>query len=129
MDNVSGIEFYYQIIRRPKTQSNNIFEYAASLSIVHRKKVFLQVEDICIVDFIYKLSLYNSNTDIFEFVPTDSTDKVLIINALDSQNVKIESEWTDKTMIVKKEVLINSIKLLKTCFENETKVKIERYYK
>ena len=128
MDNVSGIEFYYQIIRRPKTQSNNIFEYAASLSIVHRKKFFLQVEDICIVDFIYQLSLYNSNTDIFEFVPIDSTDKVLIINALDSQNVTIESEWTDKTMIVKKEVLINSIKLLKTCFENETKVKIERYY-
>ena len=129
MDIVSGIEFYYQIIRRPKTQSNNIFEYAASLSIVHRKKVFLQVEDICIVDFIYQLSLYNSNTNIFEFVPIDSTDKVLIINALDSQNVTIESEWTDKTMIVKKEVLINSIKLLKTCFENETKVKIERYYK
>ena len=40
MDNVSGIEFYYQIIRRPKTQSNNIFEYAASLSIVHKKKSF-----------------------------------------------------------------------------------------
>lgn len=66
--------------------------------------------------------------DVFEFVPIDSTDKVLIIHSLDSQNIKIESEWTDKTILVKKEDLINSIKSLKTHFENKTKVKIERYY-
>ena len=128
MDNVSGIEFKYEIIRQQKKQSKNIFEFAANLSIIQNNNLFLQVEDICIIDFIYKLSLYNSNNDVFEFVPIDSIDKVLIINDIDSKNVKIRSDWSNKEMIVKKEDLINTIELLKKKFEKETKVKVEKYY-
>ena len=128
MDNVPDIKFKYRIIRRPEKQSNNIFEYAASLSITHKNELFLQVEDICIVDFIYKLGLYNSHMNIFEFVPIDSADKVLVFNSIDSNNVEIKSDWTTKTIIVKKEDLINSIVLLRRNFEKETKAKIEKYY-
>lgn len=122
------MEFKYKIIRQPEKQSNNIFEYAANLSILQNNNLFLQIEDICIIDFIYKLSLYNLNMELFEFVPIDSIDKVLIITSVDSNNVKIISDWSNKTIIVKKEDLINSIKLLKARFEHEIKVKIEKYY-
>ncbi len=122
------MEFKYKIIRQPEKQSNNIFEYAANLSILQNNNLFLQIKDICIIDFIYKLSLYNLNMEFFEFVPIDSIDKVLIITSVDSKNVKIISDWSNKTIIVKKEDLINSIKLLKARFEHETKVKIEKYY-
>lgn len=44
MDNVSGIEFKYQIIRQPKKQSNNIFEYAASLSITYKNEFFYRLK-------------------------------------------------------------------------------------
>lgn len=129
MDNVSSIEFKYEITRQPKKYSKNIFEYAANLSIIQNNNLFLRVEDICIVDFIYKLSLYNPNMGVFEFVPIDSNDKVLIVNDIDSKNVKIVSDWSNKTIIAKKEDLINAIELLKISFENETKVKVEKYYK
>ena len=129
MDNFSSIEFKYEIIRQQKKQSKNIFEYAANLSIIQNNNLFLRVEDICIIDFIHKLSLYNTNNDVFEFVPIDSDDKVLIINDIDFNNVKIVSEWSNKEIIVKKEDLINAIKLLKISFEIETKVKVEKYYK
>ena len=122
------MEFKYKIIRQPEKQSNNIFEYAANLSILQNNNLLLQIEDICIIDFIYKLSLYNLNMELFEFVPIDSIDKVLIITSIDSNNVKIISDWSNKTIIVKKEDLINSIKLLKARFGHETKVKIEKYY-
>lgn len=122
------MEFKYKIIRQPEKQSNNIFEHAANLSILQNNNLFLQIEDICIIDFIYKLSLYNLNMELFEFVPIDSIDKVLIITSVDSKNVKIISDWSNKTIIVKKEDLINSIKLLKARFEHEIKVKIEKYY-
>ncbi len=122
------MEFKYKIIRQPEKQSNNIFEYAANLSILQNNNLFLQIDDICIIDFIYKLSLYNLNMELFEFVPIDSIDKVLIITSIDSNNVKIISDWSNKTIIVKKEDLINSIKLLKARFGHETKVKIEKYY-
>ena len=129
MDNVSNIEFKYEIIRQPKKYSKNIFEYAANLSIIQNNNLFLRVEDICVVDFIYKLSLYNKNMGVFEFVPIDSNDTVLIINDIDSKNVKIVSDWSNKTIILKKEDLINAIGLLKISFEKETKVKVEKYYK
>ena len=67
--------------------------------------------------------------NIFEFVPIDSADKVLVFNSIDSNNVEIKSDWTTKTIIVKKEDLINSIVLLKKHFEEETKAKIEKYYR
>ena len=129
MDNVSSIEFKYEIIRQPKKQSKNIFEYAVNLSIIQDNKLFLQFEDICIIDFIHELSLYNENNDVFEFVPIDSNDKVLIINDVDSKNVRIMSAWSNKTIVAKKEDLINAIELLKISFESETKVKVEKYYK
>ena len=129
MDNVSSIEFKYEIIRQQKKQSKNIFEFAANLSIIQNNNLFLQVEDICIIDFIHKLSLYNANNDLFEFVPIDSNDKVLIINDIDSKNVRIMSAWSNKTIVVKKEDLINAIELLKISFENEIKVEVEKYYK
>ena len=90
MDNVSSIEFKYEIIRQQKKQSMNIFEFAANLSIIQNNNLFLQVEDICIIDFIHKLSLYNANNDLFEFVPIDSNDKVLIINDIDSKNIRMQ---------------------------------------
>ena len=40
MDNVSSIEFKYEIIRQPKKQSKNIFEYAVNLSIIQDNKLF-----------------------------------------------------------------------------------------
>ena len=129
MDNVSSIEFKYEIIRQQKKQSKNIFEFAANLSIIQNNNLFLQVEDICIIDFIHKLSLYNANNDLFEFVPIDSNDKVLIINDIDSKNVRITSAWSNKTIVAKKEDLINAIELLKISFENEIKVEVENYYK
>lgn len=129
MDNVSSIEFKYEIIRQQKKQSMNIFEFAANLSIIQNNNLFLQVEDICIIDFIHKLSLYNANNDLFEFVPIDSNDKVLIINDIDSKNVRIMSAWCNKTIVAKKEDLINAIELLKISFENEIKVDVEKYYK
>lgn len=129
MDNVSSIEFKYEIIRQQKKQSKNIFEFAANLSIIQNNNLFLQVEDICIIDFIHKLSLYNANNDLFEFVPIDSNDKVLIINDIDSKNVRITSAWSNKTIVAKKEDLINAIELLKISFENEIKVEVEKYYK
>lgn len=129
MDNVSSIEFKYEIIRQQKKQSMNIFEFAANLSIIQNNNLFLQVEDICIIDFIHKLSLYNANNDLFEFVPIDSNDKVLIINDIDSKNVRIMSAWSNKTIVAKKEDLINAIELLKKSFENEIKVEVEKYYK
>lgn len=129
MDNVSSIEFKYEIIRQQKKQSKNIFEFAANLSIIQNNNLFLQVEDICIIDFIHKLSLYNTNNDLFEFVPIDSNDKVLIINDIDSKNVRITSAWSNKTIVAKKEDLINAIELLKISFENEIKVEVEKYYK
>ena len=52
MDNVSSIEFKYEIIRQQKKQSKNIFEFAANLSIIQNNNLFLQVEDICIIDYI-----------------------------------------------------------------------------
>ena len=128
MDNVSSIEFKYEIIRQQKKQSKNIFEFAANLSIIQNNNLFLQVEDICIIDFIHKLSLYNANNDLFEFVPIDSNDKVLIINDIDSKNVRIMSAWSNKTIVAKKEDLINAIELLKISFENEIKVEVEKYY-
>ena len=129
MDNVSSIEFKYEIIRQQKKQSKNIFEFAANLSIIQNNNLFLQVEDICIIDFIHKLSLYNANNELFEFVPIDSNDKVLIINNIDSKNVRIMSAWSNKTILVKKEDLVNANELLKISFEKETKVKVEKYYK
>lgn len=129
MDNVSSIEFKYEIIMQQKKQSKNIFEFAANLSIIQNNNLFLQVEDICIIDFIHKLSLYNANNDLFEFVPIDSNDKVLIINDIDSKNVRIMSAWSNKTIVAKKEDLINAIELLKKSFENEIKVEVEKYYK
>lgn len=129
MDNVPSIEFKYEIIRQPKKQSKNIFEYAVNLSIIQNNKLFLQFEDICIIDFIHELSLYNENNDVFEFVPIDSNDKVLIINDVDSKNVRIMSAWSNKTIVAKKEDLINAIELLKISFQSETKVKVEKYYK
>ena len=129
MDNVSSIEFKYKIIRQPKIHSKNIFEYAADVSIIQNNNLFLRVEDICIIDFIHELSSYNLNKRIFEFIPIDSNDKVLIITDIDSQNIKISSNWSNKIIIVKKEDLINAIELLKISFENEAKVKVEKYYK
>ena len=69
MDNVSSIEFKYEIIRQPKKQSKNIFEYAVNLSIIQDNKLFLQFEDICIIDFIHELSLYSENND---FITSDT---------------------------------------------------------
>ena len=128
MDNVPDIEFCYQIIRQPKKQSQNVFECAASLSIMQKKELFLEVEDICIADFIYQLSLYRPDMDVFIFVPIDSVDKVLIIHSIDSMYVKITSDWSNKTMFIKKEILIDAIELLKASFENQTKVKVEKYF-
>ena len=129
MDNVSSIEFEYKIIRQPKQQSKNIFEYAASLIILEKNDIFLQIEDICIIDLIHKLSSYNLNIDVFEFIPIDSVDKVLIIKTINSKYAKMMSDWSSKIIIVNKRDLINAIKLLKMNFECETKIKIEKYYK
>ena len=62
-------------------------------------------------------------------MPIDSHDKVLIINDIDSKNVRIMSAWSNKTIVAKKEDLINAIELLKISFENEIKVEVEKYYK
>lgn len=89
----------------------------------------MQIEDICIIDLIHKLSSYNLNIDVFEFIPIDSVDKVLIIKTINSKYAKMMSDWSSKIIIVNKRDLINSIKLLKMNFECETKIKIEKYYK
>lgn len=128
MDNVSNIKFNYQLIRKPNKKCKNIFEYAACLNIVHRNKLFLTIDDICIIDFIHKLSLYDFNVNTYEIVPIDSEDKVLILKKIDAKSIEITSEWTENRMIVKSEELIESINLLKYNFERESKVKINKYY-
>lgn len=129
MDDVSGIKFDYQIIRQPNKQSKNLFEYAAFLCITYDNEKFLTIEDVCIVDFIHKLSLYDFNLNIYEFIPIDTEDKVLIFKRIDSEKIEITSEWTNNKIIVKQDELLNSIKSLKMDFEKKFKVKINKYYK
>lgn len=129
MDNVSSIKFDYQIIRKPNKQSKNLFEYAAFLCITYENEIFLTIEDVCIVDFIHKLSLYDLNLNIYEFTPIDTEDKVLIFKKIDSKKIEVTSEWTNNKIVVKQDELLNSIKLLKINFEKNFKVKINKYYK
>lgn len=129
MDNVSSIRFDFEIIRKPKKQSKNIFEFAARLYIKYNDEIFLKIEEVCIVDLIYKLSLYNSNLIVYEFVPMDSEDRVLIFKNIDSDNVELTSEWTNNKIVVKQNEVLRSIELLKSNFEKSLKVKIDKYYK
>ena len=128
MDDVSSIKFDYQILRQPNKQSKNVFEYAAFLCITYENKKFLTIDDVCIVDFIYKLSQYNLNLNIYEFIPIDSKDKVLIFKKIDSEKIEITSDWTNNIIVVKQDELLCSIKLLKLKFEKDTKVNINKYY-
>ena len=129
MDNVSSIKFDYKIIRKPKKPSENLFEYAAYLNIMHKNKVFLTIDDICIIDLIHELSSYDLNLSTYEFIPIDAEDKVLIFKRIGSKNIEISSEWTDNKIVINEKELIDSIKLLKLDFEKKSKVKISRYYK
>lgn len=128
MDDVSSIKFDYQLLRQPNKQSKNVFEYAAFLCITYENKKFLTIDDVCIVDFIYKLSQYNLNLNIYEFIPIDSKDKVLIFKKIDSEKIEITSDWTNNIIVVKQDELLCSIKLLKLKFEKDTKVNINKYY-
>lgn len=128
MDNVSSIKFDYRMVRKPKMKSINIFTYAANMKIVFKNKVFLIIEDLCIIDFIYKLSLYDFNFNIYEFIPIDSEDRVLIFKRIDCENIEITSEWTNNRIVINKKELIDSIKLLKLNFEKNSRVKVNEYY-
>ena len=126
MDNVSYIKFDYKLIRTPRIKNSNIFAYAANLTILNDNKIFLAIEDICIIDFIYKLSLYDGN-DYFAFIPIDSTDRVLVFKRINSNIIEISSEWTMSVINIDYNQLIESILKLKTSFEKKTKICIDGY--
>lgn len=121
--------FNYKIIRQPKRKSKNIFEYAASLTICYKDKVFLTIKDVCIIDLIYQLSLYKTDFENYFYVPIDATDKVLIFKKIDKDYVKISSEWTENSIIINQEELIESIKALKTNFETDLRLKVNNFFK
>lgn len=128
MDNVSSIKFHYNIIRKSIFKTNNIFQYAAFMQIIYKNNVFLTIEDICIIDFIYKLTSYNENLDIYEFIPIDATDKVLIIKKVNSNSIEITSDWTENKIFMKQEEFINAVNSLKHDIESELKININTYF-
>ena len=128
MDDVSSVKFIVKMIRQPKKQGANMFEYAACLDIKFNNESFLKIEDIYIVDFIYKLSRYTVNLNFYEFVPIDSQDKVLVFKKINSDSIEISSEWTNKNIVVKQEDIMKSIKQLRLSFEKNLKISIDRFY-
>lgn len=128
MDNVSCLKFNFKLLRHPRIKTSNIFAYAASVTIFSDNEVFLYVEDICIIDFIYKLSLYN-DVACFLIIPIDSSTKILVIRKIKDDIVEISSEWTKQIIKVNFYQLLESIKNLKTSFEKTAKVCINDYFK
>lgn len=126
MDNISYLKFDFEIIRAPRKNNRNIFSYAASLTVFYDDNVFLKVEDICIIDFIYKLNLYDG-ADSFTLIPIDSTNKVLIFERINYNTVVVSSEWTTSIIMVDFNQLIESIRNLKITFEDMTKISIDKY--
>lgn len=127
MDNVSYLKFEFELIRIPRKKSSNIFAYAASLTILSDNNVFLDIEDICIIDFIYKLSSYNG-ADCFSIIPVDSSARILVIRRIKEDIVEISSEWTKQIIKVDFHQFVESIKNMKTSFEKATKVCINDYF-
>ena len=126
MDNVSYLKFDFKLIRAPRTKSRNIFAYAAFLKIFDSNSVFLTIEDVCIIDFINKLNLYDGSAH-FELIPIDSVDKVLIFKKINSNLVEVSSEWTKRIIIVDFNQLIESIQNLKINFEKIAKISVDKY--
>ena len=116
MDSVSSLKFDFKLIRTPRKKSSNIFAYAASLTIMSNNNVFLYVEDICIIDFIYKLSSYNG------------TASFLVVRRIKDDIVELSSEWTKQIVKVDFQQFVESIKNLKICFEKKAKICINEFF-
>ena len=127
MDSVSSLKFDFKLIRTPRKKSSNIFAYAASLTIMSNNNVFLYVEDICIIDFIYKLSSYNGTAS-FSIIPIDSSVCILVVRRIKDDIVELSSEWTKQIVKVDFQQFVESIKNLKICFEKTAKICINEYF-
>ncbi len=127
MDSVSSIKFDFKLIRTPRKKSSNIFAYAASLTIMSDNNLFLYVEDICIIDFIYKLSSYNGAAS-FSIIPIDSSACILVVRRIKEDIVELSSEWTKQIVKADFHQFVESIKNLKICFEKTAKICINEYF-
>lgn len=128
MDNVSVLKFKYDIIRKPKKHTINIFEYAASLEILENDVVYLEIADLCIIDFCYQLGCYDYNKDSFHIIPIDSEDKILSFYSVGSI-VRIESMWSQGVFYVEKLQLKDEINKLIDSIENIIGKKIDFFIK
>lgn len=108
MDDVSVLKFKFDIIRKPKKTTVNIFQYAASFKILTNDLTYLDIPDLCIIDFAYQLSQYDYNESIYHIIPIDSEDKILSLYNI-GDIIKIDSMWTEEIIYVNKNQLKEEI--------------------
>ena len=104
MDDVSNLKFIYNFVRKPKIVTRNLFAYAADLKVLCNDAVYLEIEDLSIIDFAIQLKKLCNIKCNYALRPIGGEDILLYFNFMQNQ-VIISSDFTKKLFRINNEQL------------------------